>query len=136
MWMFLLLQMLSNEPARNDGFRMDVVVTASEDAGSATAGVVTADEIARRPMHRAGDVLEAVPGVVVTQHSGEGKTNQYYLRGFNLDHGTDLAITVAGVPVNMPTHAHGQGYADANFVIPELIDGIEYRKGPYFADAG
>src|SRR5436190_781588 len=80
--------------------------------------------------------LEMVPGVVVSQHSGEGKANQYYLRGFNLDHGTDLAQTVAGAPVNMRTHAHGQGYSDDNFVMPELIGGVQYRKGPYYADAG
>jgi len=103
-------------------------------AGAATEGVVTAKEIARRPFQRAGDVLETVPGVIVSQHSGEGKANQYYLRGFNLDHGTDIAVMVAGVPVNMPTHAHGQGYADANFLNPELIGGVQYKKGPYSAD--
>jgi outer membrane cobalamin receptor len=105
-------------------------------AGSATEGVITAKEIERRPFQRAGEILETVPGVVVSQHSGEGKANQYYLRGFNLDHGTDIAVTVAGVPVNMPTHAHGQGYADANFLIPELIGGVQYKKGPYSADEG
>ncbi len=62
-----------------------------------------------------------MPGLIATQHSGEGKANQYFLRGFNLDHGTDLAITVDGMLVNMPTHGHGQGYADINFLIPELI---------------
>ena len=77
-----------------------------------------------------------MPGVIVTQHSGEGKANQYFLRGFNLDHGTDFAVTVAGVPVNMPTHGHGQGYADPNFLIPELVSGVQYKKGPYFADDG
>jgi hypothetical protein len=105
-------------------------------ADSATVGVVTAKEIESRPVQRAGDIMETVPGVVVSQHSGEGKANQYYLRGFNLDHGTDIAITVAGAPVNMPTHAHGQGYADANFIIPELVSGVQYKKGPYFADEG
>src|SRR5262245_62300611 len=89
-----------------------------------------------RPMSRAGDVLEAVPGVVVSQHSGEGKANQYYLRGFNLDHGTDFATTVAGMPVNLPTNAHGHGYSDLNFLIPELVSGVQYEKGPYFADQG
>ena len=77
-----------------------------------------------------------MPGLIVTQHSGEGKANQYFLRGFNLDHGTDLAITVDGMPVNMPTHGHGQGYADINFLIPELIGSVNVRKGPYFADQG
>ena len=97
---------------------------------------MTADQVAAREVHRAGDILEAVPGLLVSQHSGEGKANQYYLRGFNLDHGTDVASAVAGVPVNMPTHAHGQGYSDNNFLIPELVSGIQYRKGPYFADEG
>jgi outer membrane receptor protein involved in Fe transport len=77
-----------------------------------------------------------VPGVVATQHSGDGKANQYFLRGFNLDHGTDFAVTVDGMPVNMPTHGHGQGYADLNFLIPELVSGVRYRKGPYFAESG
>ena len=85
---------------------------------------------------RAGEVLETVPGVVISQHSGEGKANQYYLRGFNLDHGTDFATTLAGMPVNMPTHAHGHGYSDLNFLIPELVSGVQYAKGPYFADQG
>ena len=87
-------------------------------------------------MLRTGELLEVVPGLIVTQHSGSGKANQYFLRGFNLDHGTDLATSVDGVPVNMPTHAHGQGYTDINFVIPELVESIEYRKGTYYADTG
>ena len=81
-------------------------------------------------------MLEIIPGVIVTQHSGDGKANQYYLRGFNLDHGTDFATFVGGMPVNMPTHAHGQGYSDLNGLIPELVDGIRYRKGPYAAEEG
>ncbi|MFT3818229.1 MAG: TonB-dependent receptor [Rubrivivax sp.] len=89
-----------------------------------------------RPALRPGEVLEFVPGVIVTQHSGDGKASQYFLRGFNLDHGTDFATTVAGMPVNMPTHGHGQGYTDLNFLIPELVQRIEYRKGPYFASHG
>jgi hypothetical protein len=105
-------------------------------AGAASQGAVAAEQIANRPIARAGDVLETVPGVVVSQHSGEGKANQYYLRGFNLDHGTDFSTTVAGIPVNLPSHAHGQGYTDLNFVIPELVRGIRYRKGPYFAEDG
>ena len=105
-------------------------------AGAASQGAVTAAQLATRPTMRAGDVLETVPGMVISQHSGEGKANQYYLRGFNLDHGTDFSMTVAGVPVNMPTGAHAHGYADANFLIPELISGIQFKKGPYFADEG
>jgi outer membrane receptor protein involved in Fe transport len=97
---------------------------------------VTARRVETRPALRPGEVLEYVPGVIITQHSGDGKANQYFLRGFNLDHGTDFSISVAGMPINMPTHAHGQGYADLNFVMPELVSGIEYRKGPYYADVG
>ena len=98
-------------------------------ASSASSGVVAASEIEDRPVARPGDLAERVPGVIVSQHSGDGKANQYYLRGFNLDHGTDLATYVAGMPVNLPTHAHGQGYADLNFVIPELVSGIQFKKG-------
>ncbi|MEW6639427.1 MAG: TonB-dependent receptor [Pseudomonadota bacterium] len=97
---------------------------------------VTGAEVNAVPFSRVGEALEIVPGLIVTQHSGEGKANQYFLRGFNLDHGTDLAISVDGVPVNMPTHGHGQGYADINFLIPELIRSVNVRKGPYFADQG
>ncbi|OAE97712.1 TonB-dependent receptor [Bradyrhizobium centrolobii] len=89
-----------------------------------------------RPATRPAEVLEAVPGLIVTQHSGEGKANQYFLRGYNLDHGTDLAIYVDDVPVNMRTHAHGQGYADLNWLMPETINSLDIRKGPYFADEG
>jgi hypothetical protein len=105
-------------------------------AGASTQGVVTAEQVALLPTGRPGDVLETIPGLVISQHSGEGKANQYYLRGFNLDHGTDFATTVAGMQINMPTHAHGQGYTDLNFVIPELVSGIQYKKGPYFVEDG
>jgi len=116
-----------------------VSVSASPDALEAEAasqGVIHADVIAQRSLLRPADVLELVPGLVVTQHSGDGKANQYFLRGFNLDHGTDFATRVNGVPVNMPTHAHGQGYSDLNFLIPELVQSIAYRKGPYDAAQG
>ena len=103
---------------------------------SASEGRITARRVETRPALRPGEVLEYVPGVIITQHSGDGKANQYFLRGFNLDHGTDISINVAGMPVNMPTHAHGQGYADLNFLIPELVSGIDYRKGPYYAEVG
>ena len=89
-----------------------------------------------RPLSRPAEVLETVPGLVISQHSGEGKANQYYLRGFNLDHGTDFAVSVAGIPVNMPTHGHGQGWSDVNFLIPELVSGVQFKKGPYYADEG
>jgi outer membrane receptor protein involved in Fe transport len=97
---------------------------------------IAGEELNARPVTRPGEILEAVPGLIVTQHSGDGKANQYFLRGFNLDHGTDLAISLDGMPVNMRTHAHGQGYADLNFLIPELISSVNIRKGPYFADEG
>ena len=103
---------------------------------AASQGYITPRLIESRPISRPGEVLEYVPGLIVTQHSGEGKANQFFLRGFNLDHGTDFATSVAGVPVNLPTHAHGQGYSDLNFLIPELVSRIDYKKGPYFANEG
>jgi TonB dependent receptor-like, beta-barrel/TonB-dependent Receptor Plug Domain len=105
-------------------------------ATSASQGTVLAEQLENRPVLRTGEVLEVVPGLVVTQHSGDGKANQHFLRGFNLDHGTDLASYVEGMPVNMPTHAHGQGYSDINFLIPELVDRIEYKKDTYYAEEG
>ena len=105
-------------------------------AQSASQGAITARQLDVRPMLRAGEVLETVPGVIITQHSGEGKANQYFLRGFNLDHGSDFAMTVAGTPVNMPSHAHSQGYSDINFMIPEIVAGVQFSKGPYFAEQG
>ena len=105
-------------------------------AAAASQGAVTAAQLEARPVMRAGEVLETVPGLIVSQHSGEGKANQYYLRGFNLDHGTDFSTTVAGVPVNTPTGAHAHGYADVSFLIPELVSGVQFKKGPYFADEG
>jgi hypothetical protein len=105
-------------------------------ADAASQGTIRAELLKSRPALRPGEVLEFVPGLIVTQHSGDGKANQYFLRGFNLDHGTDFATSVDGMPVNMPTHGHGQGYSDLNFLIPELVERIEYRKGPYFAKNG
>ena len=105
-------------------------------SNAASQGVVTSKLIENRPTLRPAEVLEFVPGVIVTQHSGDGKANQYFLRGFNLDHGTDFATHVDGMPVNMPTHAHGHGYSDLNWLIPELVNRISYKKGPYFADEG
>jgi hypothetical protein len=105
-------------------------------AGSANQGSTGREDLERRPRLRTGDLVETVPGAIATQHSGGGKANQYFLRGFNLDHGTDFAVSVGGMPVNMPTHGHGQGYADLNFLIPELVARARYRKGPYFAETG
>ena len=101
---------------------------------SASEGIVGQAEIEARPRLRTGEILEVVPGLVVTQHSGTGKSNQLFLRGFNLDHGTDFATWVDGMPVNNPTHGHGQGYTDLNFIMPELIRSVEFRKGPYYAE--
>ena len=105
-------------------------------ADSANSGVVTQQQLEARTVYRAGEMLEAVPGLIVSQHSGEGKANQFYLRGFNLDHGTDLRTTVDGMLVNQRSHAHGQGWTDLNFLIPELASRLEYRKGPYYAAEG
>jgi len=105
-------------------------------AESANQGTVGASEIDDRPILRSGEVLETVPGVIITQHAGGGKANQYFLRGFNLDHGTDIAITLDGMPLNLPSHAHGEGYSDMNTVIPELVDRVDFQKGPYYADVG
>ncbi len=105
-------------------------------SNAASQGAVTASLINNRPTLRTGEILEFVPGMIVSQHSGDGKANQYYLRGFNLDHGTDFATFVDDIPVNMRSHAHGQGYTDLNFLIPELVNRIDYKKGPYYADEG
>lgn len=106
------------------------------EARSASEGRVGGLDLALRPMDRVGELLEAVPGLVATQHSGAGKSNQLFLRGFNLDHGTDFAAHFDGVPINLRSHAHGQGYLDLNFVIPEVVAAIDFRKGPYRADVG
>ena len=109
---------------------------ASTPVMSSSEQNVSGEDVNARPFSRPAEALEVVPGLIITQHSGDGKANQYFLRGFNLDHGTDLAISVDDMPVNMRTHAHGQGYADLNFLIPELIGSVNIRKGPYFADEG
>jgi hypothetical protein len=120
----------------------EVTITATREGellghvASASEGTVLGEQLETRPVLRTGEVLEVVPGLVVTQHSGDGKANQYFLRGFNLDHGTDFAARVDGLPVNLPTHGHGQGYSDINFMIPELIDRVEYKKGTYYATEG
>jgi len=117
-----------------DGERKTLAVTGAD--GRFEVGAVTASQLDARPVSRVGEILESVPGLIVSQHSGEGKANQYYLRGFNLDHGTDFSTSVSGVPVNLPSHAHGHGYSDLNFLIPELVSGVQFRKGPYYAAQG
>lgn len=115
-----------------EGRNLDLVGVAI----SASEGVIGQKELELRPLLRTGEVLELVPGMVVTQHSGTGKANQYFLRGFNLDHGTDFANFVDGMPVNMRSHGHGQGYTDLNFLIPETVGKISYKKGAYYANVG
>jgi hypothetical protein len=105
-------------------------------AESATQGTVGAKQIQDRPILRSGEILETVPGLIITQHAGGGKANQYFLRGFNLDHGTDFAIFIDDMPLNLPSHAHGEGYSDMNIVIPEFVKRVNYEKGPYYADVG
>ena len=105
-------------------------------ADSATQGTVGAKEIQDRPILRSGEILETIPGVIITQHAGGGKANQYFLRGFNLDHGTDFATFIDDMPLNLPSHAHGEGYSDMNTVIPEFVKRVNYEKGPYYADVG
>ncbi|MGZ8227918.1 MAG: TonB-dependent receptor [Methylococcaceae bacterium] len=119
----------------------DVLVTERADsqigvADSASQGNVGQEQLKYRPISRPGEILETVPGLIASQHSGEGKANQYYLRGFNLDHGTDFLTQIDGVPVNMPSHAHGQGWTDTNFLIPEMIKTLSYKKGLYYAENG
>jgi outer membrane receptor protein involved in Fe transport len=132
---------LSSDPQGSPGDLGEVTVTAERltligSATTASEGVVVNDELALAPAYRPGQLLETVPGLVVTLHSGEGKANQYLMRGYNLDHGTDLATFVDGIPVNEPSHAHGQGYTDLNFLIPELATDIHYTKGTYYAADG
>ena len=105
-------------------------------ADSASQGTVGARQIETRPILRAGEVLETIPGMIITQHAGGGKANQYFLRGFNLDHGTDFATFLDGMPLNLPSHAHGEGYSDMNVVIPEFVQRLNFQKGPYYAEIG
>lgn len=138
---FLAATAVSGPAFAEDPRPADIIVTASTldllgKAETSSQGSITRQELQQRPVYRVGQLLETVPGLTVTAHSGEGKANQYLLRGFNLDHGTDLATFVDGMPVNQRTHAHGQGYTDLNFLIPELGAGVDFSKGPYFASEG
>ncbi|WMW81407.1 TonB-dependent receptor [Undibacterium cyanobacteriorum] len=103
---------------------------------AANAGSIGQKKLEAMVTYRPGELLEAIPGVIVSQHSGEGKANQFYLRGFNLDHGTDLRTTLDDMPVNQRSHSHGQGWTDMNFLIPELAARIDYKKGPFSASNG
>ena len=135
---------VSNQPAAdtNQIVRLpDIIVEGRQDsllgiATSASQGTTGAAQLADRPILRSGEILETIPGVIITQHAGGGKANQYFLRGFNLDHGTDFAVFLDDMPLNLPTHAHGEGYSDMNVVIPEFVERVDYEKGPYYADVG
>ena len=136
-----LVLVLSAPVAKGSEPLEEVVIVASRAdpaprLDTSSEGVVFAAQLDDRPLLRPGALLESIPGLIVTQHSGDGKANQYFLRGFNLDHGTDFSTSLEGLPMNMPTHAHGQGYTDLNSLIPELVERIDYRKGPYFAEQG
>tara|TARA_R110001606_G_scaffold386136_1_gene549988 strand:+ start:6733 stop:8790 length:2058 start_codon:yes stop_codon:yes gene_type:complete len=136
----ILLSTLSAQSMADDSLEKITILGHGADligsAISASEGFVGEQEISVRPLLRTGELMELVPGMVATQHSGSGKANQYFLRGFNLDHGTDFATFVDGMPINMRTHGHGQGYTDINFLIPELIANMAYKKGPYYAETG
>lgn len=146
--MFSPLALLIACPVPQDPPRLPTVVVEGRGddlvgiANSASEGATSGEELRRRPLLRPAEVLETVPGVVVTQHSGAGKSNQLFARGFSLDHGTDLATSLFGMPLNLPSHGHGQGYTDLNLLIPELIESVRWRLGPYdvrdgdFASAG
>jgi hypothetical protein len=118
---------VTEDPETDDA----IVVQAPAPITAASALVATAQDLATRPLTRPGDVAEVMPGLFAVQHAGGGKASQYFVRGFDADHGTDVALFVDGVPVNMVSHAHGQGYADLHFLIPELVDHVDVRKGPY-----
>jgi hypothetical protein len=135
--MWPLVAFPSDSEAASDRLDTITVVAAGvSNLTAASAGDIGQVQLQSQPILRPAEILENIPGLIVTQHSGEGKANQYFLRAFNLDHGTDLALEVDDMPVNMPTHAHGQGYSDFNFVIPELAGELHYKKGPYYADEG
>lgn len=140
--LFLSFIILSNDIfAHIDNVIEEVTVTGRKkvlvgEARTASEGVIGQIDLYKRPLQRPGDILEAIPGLIVTQHSGSGKSNQLYLRGFNLDHGTDFATWIDGMPVNMRSHGHGQGYTDINFLIPEIIEQMSFVKGPYHSEIG
>jgi hypothetical protein len=139
---FCILILVSTQIQADDMPTLDLVeVTARSDdligtASSASEGTVTKKELVTRPILNPGGVLESIPGLIATQDPSGGKANQFFLRGFNLDHGTDFLTTVGGMQVNQRSHAHGQGYTDLNFLIPELLESVRYKKGPYSAEEG
>ncbi|MBN2639156.1 MAG: TonB-dependent receptor [Bacteroidales bacterium] len=114
----------------------DLNVSSRKPFSIASAQSIRDIDLELRPVKSSQDILRMVPGLIIAQHAGGGKAEQIFLRGFDCDHGTDIDITVDGIPVNMVSHAHGQGYADLHFLIPELIDQLSVYKGPYFAQFG
>jgi outer membrane receptor protein involved in Fe transport len=138
---FAALSAIATAAQAGEADTAEVIVRGRSDrqigvAATASEGTVSGNELAYRPLLRPGELLEAVPGLMVTQHSGGGKANQYFLRGFDLDHGTDFSVLIDDMPMNLPSDGHGQGYLDVNGLIPEAVERIDYRKGPYRADAG
>src|SRR6516165_3645639 len=115
---------------------LETKVEAPAPTSSASAETIRDRDLVLRPHATPEDILRAVPGLVIAQHQGGGKADQLFLRGFDADHGTDVALFIDGVPINMPSHGHGQGFADLHFLIPEAIDRIDVTKGPYFAEYG
>ena len=113
-----------------------ISVTAPPPVSSSSEQIIPGRDFELRPQGRPADILRLVPGLIINQHQGGGKAEQYLLRGFDADHGTDLALFVDGLPVNLRSHAHGQGYADLHFLIPETVKAVDVVKGPYFPEYG
>src|SRR3954451_10853621 len=126
----------ASTPASEDEKPAEVVVLVTRPISAASSFSVRDRDFQLRPTGSVQDILRVTPGLVMVQHSGGGKANQYFLRGFDADHGTDLALSIDGIPVNMVSHAHGQGFGDTNFIIPEIVEKVEITKGPYFASQG
>jgi len=139
-FLVLLCPKVFSQTGVNDGISEVIVYGRESDliglTDSASAGIIGAEDIGNRPLLRVGELFEYIPGMVTVQHSGGGKANQYFLRGINLDHGSDFAMNFEGMPVNLRSHAHGNGYLDVNFVIPELIKSMAYKKGTHLAEMG
>src|SRR5207245_6432483 len=123
-------------PRPEESILPPVVVTARPPVSASSEVFIPGRDFELRPQGRPADVLRLVPGLVISQHQGGGKAEQYFLRGFDADHGTDVALFIDGLPVNLPRHAHGQGYADLHFMTPEIVQRLDGFKGPYFVQLG
>ncbi|RTY85973.1 TonB-dependent receptor [Flavobacterium sp. RSP15] len=117
----------------DDIFRLNEIVIQPK---LSAMNVISKIDLETTPVNSSQEILRKVPGLFIGQHAGGGKAEQIFLRGFDIDHGTDIAISVDGMPVNMVSHAHGQGYADLHFVIPETVEKIDFGKGTYYANKG